>query len=133
MRQSRTNSRSLCLPIDINGHRQSINKTRIAEQEEAVVNLRSLYEYCRDVRRTLSTFDFDDKRLALAALGVEIAADGRNWQLVGSLPGQAVEAKSASSNCLRNTCTLTLGHRYEAPRQENNAVKRQKDKWQRVV
>jgi site-specific DNA recombinase len=72
---------------------------RIAEQEHARLNLKGLYEYCQDVRRNLSTFSFDDKRLALAALGITVVANGRDWRLVGTLPGQVVEMKSASSNC----------------------------------
>lgn len=49
---------------------------RIEQQEQATINLRSLYEYCRDVERELAGFEFADKRLALEPLGAEV---GRGW------------------------------------------------------
>ncbi|HJR09009.1 MAG TPA: recombinase family protein [Pyrinomonadaceae bacterium] len=82
---------------------------RIRRQERVVVNLKSLHDYCREVGERLSTFTFEEKRLALDALGAEITANGRCWQMDTLIP-EYLEPKTISSNCLRNTYTLTLGH-----------------------
>lgn len=68
---------------------------RIAQQEQAVVNLRSLYDYCRDVERELATFDFADKRLALEALGAGLVAAGYDWKLNANLPFGDVELRTS--------------------------------------
>ena len=82
--------------LEAERERQALVKTledldsRIAEQQEAAVNLKNLYEYCHDVHSNLSAFDFNDKRLALEALGARVLANGRSWDLVANLPGVVV-------------------------------------------
>ncbi|HVF56596.1 MAG TPA: recombinase family protein [Pyrinomonadaceae bacterium] len=84
--------------------KQSLLKTladldaRIEGQEQAAVNLKSLYDYCRKVERELATFEFDEQRLALEALGIEVVAKGRDWRIEASVPC-VVEAETISSNC----------------------------------
>lgn len=69
--------------------------TCIARQEQAAVNLRSLYEYCRDVERELAAFDFAERRLALEALGAEVVASGRVWKLDANLPFGDVQLRKS--------------------------------------
>ncbi len=66
---------------------------RIAQQEQAAINLRSLYDYCRDVERELETLDFAERRLALEALGASVVASGRDWKLDANLPFGDVELR----------------------------------------
>lgn len=69
--------------------------SRIEGQEQAAVNLKSLYDYCREVENELSGFEFDEKQLALTALGVSVIADGREWRMNARIP-RVVEAESIS-------------------------------------
>jgi hypothetical protein len=46
----------------------------------------SLTAFCRGVAQKLETFDIPKKRLALELLAVTVRADGRNWELNGSIP-----------------------------------------------
>ncbi len=71
---------------------------RIEGQEQAAVNLKSLYDYCRKVEQELATFEFDDQRLALEALGVTVITNGREWRINARIP-HVVEAETNSSNC----------------------------------
>lgn len=68
---------------------------RISRQEQAAVNLKSLYEYCRDVERELGTFHFAEKRLALEALRAQVKALGREWRLVANLPIDGVVPRTS--------------------------------------
>lgn len=83
--------------------KQSLQKTladldmRIEGQEQAAVNLKSLYDYCRQVENELAVFGFDEKRLALEALGVTVIANGRDWRMDARIP-HVVEAETISSN-----------------------------------
>ena len=74
---------------------------RIEGQEQAVVNLKDLYDYCREVENELAVFEFDEKRLALTALGVTVIANGREWRMNARIP-HVVETETISSNCLQN-------------------------------
>ena len=62
---------------------------RIRQQEQAAVNLQSLYDYCRKVERELANFGFAEQRLALEALGAEVRGNGANWRLDMHVPGYA--------------------------------------------
>jgi hypothetical protein len=42
--------------------------SRIEGQEQAAVNLKNLYDYCRKVEEEPATFEFDEQRLAIEAL-----------------------------------------------------------------
>ena len=68
---------------------------RISRQEQAALNLKSLYEYCRDVGRELCTFGFAEKRLALEALGAQVNASGREWGLAANLPIDGVVPRTS--------------------------------------
>lgn len=64
-------------------------KEQLAEQQNAVHDLRSLKEYCRTIKRQLDRFSFDDKRLAFRALGLAVIVTGRDksgWRLDISVP-----------------------------------------------
>lgn len=59
---------------------------RIDQQRTAVAQLDALQEYCEAVAQNLDSFGFEEKRLALEALGIRVTANGREWQLQGSVP-----------------------------------------------
>jgi Recombinase zinc beta ribbon domain len=73
-------------------------------QEQAAVNLESLYDYCRKVEHELDNFGFDEQRLAVEALGVTVLANGREWRMDGRIP-QYAEATTISSNSSPNSFT----------------------------
>lgn len=74
--------------------------SRIEGQEQAAVNLKNLYDYCRKVEEELATFEFDEQRLAIEALGAVVIANGREWRIDANIPF-VVEAETISSNSLR--------------------------------
>ena len=65
-----------------------------------VTDLRSLNDYCDQVRGELEKFTFEDKRLAFRALGVQVFANGDNpekWQFKVRFPfyfGQSDDVKA---------------------------------------
>ena len=59
---------------------------RLAEQQQAIGQLDALKTYCERVAQNLERFGFEEKRMALEALGVRIKANGRDWQLTCSIP-----------------------------------------------
>jgi len=59
---------------------------RLAEQHRVVTQLEALETYCARISRQLERFDFDGKRLAFEALGIRVTANGKEWQLQGSIP-----------------------------------------------
>jgi len=59
---------------------------RLAEQQMVVTQLEALETYCAQVSRQCERFDFDGKRLAFEALGIQVTANGREWQLHGRIP-----------------------------------------------
>jgi hypothetical protein len=59
---------------------------RLAEQQMTVTQLETLETYCARVSRQCERFDFEGKRLALAALNIQVTANGREWQMHGSIP-----------------------------------------------
>ncbi len=77
---------------------------RILEQDKTILNLRTLYDYCQDVAQNLTGFDFNKKRLALEALGVQVLASGKDWKVNAKLPlNRVVQMKTVSSSCLKRT------------------------------
>jgi hypothetical protein len=58
---------------------------RITEQDMAVKQLDALAVCCARVARNLERFDFDGKRLAMEALDIRVVANGRDWQIHGSI------------------------------------------------
>lgn len=79
---------------------------RIEGQEQAAVNLESLYDYCRQVESELDNFEFAEQRLAVEALGVTVTANGREWRMDARIP-RVVEAEASSSNSLPSGCAPT--------------------------
>jgi site-specific DNA recombinase len=59
---------------------------RVAEQEQAIVQLDALRSYCDRVGANLDAADFAIKRNAVEALVERIEANGREWTLIGSIP-----------------------------------------------
>ena len=82
---------------------------RIRQQEQAAVNLQSLYDYCHKVELELANFGFAEQCLALEALGAAVRANGANWRLDMHIPGY-VEPLTVYSNCFRNYYILTLAY-----------------------
>jgi hypothetical protein len=64
---------------------------RLAQQEQVTGQLDALNAYCERVRRNLDTCGFEEKRLAIEALGVRVIANGRDWQLTGEIPMEVPE------------------------------------------
>lgn len=75
-------------------------ESRITQQMQVVTDLRSLNDYCDQVRGELEKFTFEDKRLAFRALGVQVFANGDNpekWQFKVRFPfyfGQSDDVKA---------------------------------------
>ena len=61
-------------------------ETRLAQHQHLVEQIEAIPAYCERVRQNLDAFDFDEKRLALEALGVRVTVDGRQWRLDGRIP-----------------------------------------------
>jgi len=59
---------------------------RLAQASLAVEQLEVVTDYCQRVAQNLDMFDFEEKRLALEALGVRVTANGREWTMQASLP-----------------------------------------------
>lgn len=59
---------------------------RISDQRATAVQLDALTAYCERVAANLDTFGFEEKRLALHALGVRVIADGKRWEIQGTVP-----------------------------------------------
>jgi site-specific DNA recombinase len=59
---------------------------RLAEQDIVLARLDALEAYCKHVSRQLERFDFEGKRLAFEALEIHVTANGKEWQLRGSIP-----------------------------------------------
>lgn len=61
-------------------------EARIAAQSADAANLAALTEYCERVRGNLDNFGFDDKRLALSALNLQLVGNGREYRVEVSFP-----------------------------------------------
>ncbi len=61
-------------------------ESRLAEQQQLIEQLETIPTYCERVRQNLGTFTFEEKRLALEALGIRVTVNGRQWRLEGSIP-----------------------------------------------
>ena len=59
---------------------------RLAEQQQAIGQLDALKTYCERVAQNLESFGFEEKRMALEALGMRVKGNGRDWQLTCSVP-----------------------------------------------
>lgn len=95
---------------------------RIEGQEQAAVNLKSLYDYCRQVENELDKFEFDEQRLAVEALGVTVIANGREWRMDARIP-HVVEAETISSNSLPNTYNPAAARRRPGSAAESAGVR----------
>jgi site-specific DNA recombinase len=79
---------------------------RIEGQEQAAVNLKSLYDYCRKVEQELDSFGFAEQRLAVEALGAMVYANGREWRMKARIPYVA-ESETIPSNSSPNNYSPT--------------------------
>jgi site-specific DNA recombinase len=59
---------------------------QMAQQQHSVDQLEALTVYIDRVARNLESFGFEEKRLALEALGVRVYANGRDWRLECNIP-----------------------------------------------
>jgi site-specific DNA recombinase len=63
-------------------------RERLSAQRQTTAHLEALVAYCQQIREDLEdpeTFSFEEKRLALDALGVQVTANGRDWELTMTL------------------------------------------------
>lgn len=58
---------------------------RLIRQQRQRDQLQTLTTYCERVAQRLDAFTFEEKRLALSALGVRVVANGKNWYLTGEI------------------------------------------------
>jgi site-specific DNA recombinase len=61
--------------------------TQREQRAQTSAQRRSLIAYLTQTAENLAKFDFEDKRKALTALGVQVIANGRDWQMELNLPG----------------------------------------------
>lgn len=76
-------------------------EARLAEQAGQADQLDALADYCATVAANLEGFDFDQRRLALAAFDVRVVARGRDaaqWRISGSAPIEDFGAVSRSAS-----------------------------------
>jgi hypothetical protein len=75
-------------------------QSRIAKQTSIVDDLRTLKDYCKQVRGRLDKFSFEDKRLAFKALRLKVYASGKEksqWRYEINIPiGQPETMKAAA-------------------------------------
>lgn len=67
---------------------------RLQHQTAATVQLDALHDYCATVAVNLDGADFAVKRNAVEALVERITANGREWEMIGSIPAGADEGVS---------------------------------------
>jgi len=61
-------------------------ETKIKQAREAEVDIEGIERFCALVKQNLRDFTFEDKRLALEALQIEIWVDGDTINVLGSIP-----------------------------------------------
>jgi site-specific DNA recombinase len=59
---------------------------RLADQQQSVIQLDALADYCARVSQNLDAFGFAEKRMAYEAFAIRITGNGADWTLAGSLP-----------------------------------------------
>ncbi|HEV2109428.1 MAG TPA: hypothetical protein VGR16_14305, partial [Thermomicrobiales bacterium] len=82
---------------------------RLQQREAATVQLDALHEYCAAVAVNLDHADFTIKRNAIEALVERIDANGREWEMVGSIP-------IGSQTGVSSTTSRHYGRRRPPPR-----------------
>jgi site-specific DNA recombinase len=94
----------------INRYRAELQKhindlqERIERVKQVQFALQDVEKFCETARQNLPNFTYEDKRLALAALQVEVWLDGDNVSIKGFIPSIAVDDTIAST-LLRQTST----------------------------
>ena len=73
----------------------------LAAQRAAVVRLDTVRAYCERVRDRLGSLAWQNKRDAVEALVERVVADGRDWRLEGSVPGDGGTVTTTSAGCGR--------------------------------
>ncbi|MBA7702462.1 hypothetical protein ES703_111230 [subsurface metagenome] len=61
-------------------------ETRIDQAKQAEVDMAGIERFCELVRQNLRDFTFEDKKLALEALRLEVWVDGDTLRVLGSMP-----------------------------------------------
>ncbi len=69
----------------------------IKERQTAIIRLDAIAAYCQRVAVNLSALGFDEKRLALEALSIKVIANGREWQIQGTIPIENAGVSSPTS------------------------------------
>lgn len=92
---------------------------RIAQEAAALEHVNQLTNYVQRVAGNLQSFDFDERRMTLEALGIEVVAMGSNtsrspacWDVRAIIPIAGIPATSESrsvQNSSGNTFTISLG------------------------
>jgi site-specific DNA recombinase len=80
---------------------------RLQAQQKTVHDLAALTDYCSRVSNRLSTFFFDEKRLAIEAIGARIQLDGDEWKMEARIPfepsnGVGKDSTSSTPTSTRN-------------------------------
>jgi len=59
---------------------------RLETQEELLERKRSIEEYCQRARENIDSFDFEQKRLAIDALNIQVIVEGKRVAVSGVIP-----------------------------------------------
>lgn len=86
---------------------------RIEAQTASHADVRALHDYCAQVLKRLETFSFQEKRLALEALAVQVEANGSGrrgsplvWRVTGSVPLPQTTAKAEVGDVSQTSARL---------------------------
>ena len=63
-----------------------VTETKINQARKAEVGIDGIEKFCELVQQNLKDFTFEDKRLALEALQVEVWVDGEKVTIKGAIP-----------------------------------------------
>ena len=71
-------------------------EARVTQAQQLKITLDNVERYCRVARENLATFTYEDQRLALEALQVEIWLDSNKVLLKGIIPTPKLSVASSS-------------------------------------
>jgi site-specific DNA recombinase len=75
-------------------------KQEVAQSQRQIGDLDNLAAFCARVAANLDAFGWDDKRLALEAVGARVTVNGRQWKLDGRVPELTKEGVASTVSWL---------------------------------
>jgi site-specific DNA recombinase len=95
--------------VEIQQHINDI-ENRIRQVKQTQYALQDVEKYCTLARRNLSGFTYEDKRLALEALQIEVWIDGEAVSIKGFIPPVSAKGVVASTLCRQSERNQQLGY-----------------------